>query len=191
MKFLKENLSTIVLITIAAVWIGISLGTNQCPTCLISNIASSIRNDETEKQANPKPASWASVDTTGQTIRSEDLNGKVSVVVYWATWCGGCKKEIPELVKLRNEFDNSKLEILGLSVDKTSKDLNAFTKEYGINYRIARVNASVDNAFGRVKSIPTLFILDQKGRIQFRHTGNISQRTLSKKVSSLLAIDQA
>ncbi len=191
MQFLKKNLSTIVLITIAAVWIGISLGTNQCPTCLIGNIASGTRSNEAGEQATSKLASWASVDTTGQTIRSEELNGKVSVIVYWATWCGGCKKEIPELVELRNEFDSSKLEILGLSVDKASKDLNAFAREYGINYRIARVNASVDKAFGPVKSIPTLFILDQAGRIQFIHTGNISQKTLSKKVRALLAIDQA
>lgn len=194
MKFLKQNLSTLVLIAVAAVWMGISMGTDECPSCVLTNIAKNtlgLENDETvqivKRPSKPKLASWSAVDTFGKTVNSTDLNGKVSVVVYWATWCGGCKKEIPDLVALRNEFPENEVEIIGLSVDEAHKDLEAFALKKGINYKIARVNPSIDNAFGSVEAIPTLFILDQEGRIQFKHTGHVSKDTLSERVNNLLA----
>lgn len=194
MNFFKRHWSTLVLITILAAWIGISLGTNECPSCVVTDVAKGavssdrgIAKKEKSTDGKPKLASWTAVDTQGNAITSSDLEGKVSVLVYWATWCGGCKKEIPDLVALRHEFSSSDVEIIGLSVDEAHKDLEAFATEKGINYRLARVTPSVDEAFGRVDAIPTIFILDQEGRIHFRHTGLIPREALSERVRSLLA----
>jgi len=134
------------------------------------------------------------VDTDGKLITSNDLSGKVGVLVYWATWCGGCKKEIPDLVALRQEFADSELEIIGLSVDKPHKDLKAYAEAAGINYRVARVTPSIVETFGQAESIPTLIIIDQEGRVQFRHSGFMEKAALAERVRSLLAtrrIDRA
>lgn len=193
MEFIKRHISTIVLITIAASWIGISLGTKDCPSCVVSDIARSAFNDNAETNAAelaashpPKPR-WSVTDTNGELITNEELQGKVSVLVYWATWCGGCKKEIPDLVALRKEFSEDQVFMVGLSVDKPYKDLQAYRKAMGINYRVARVNDSVFEAFGTPDGIPTLLIVDQEGRIQFRHTGIVTLETLSERVRTLLA----
>lgn len=194
MDFLKKNFATITLISICAIWVGVSLGTDRCPSCVIGDIsknALSLGNDapraETAKAEIPPAPAWTAIDTNGSEISSRELQGKVSVVVYWASWCGGCKREIPDLVALRERFTDSELEVIGLSVDEPHKDLEAFANRYGINYRIARVTPSVNDAFGRVENIPTLFILDKQGHIQFRHTGHISVETLSERVRNLLA----
>lgn len=199
MHFFKRHCSTIVLITIAAFWIGIRLGTDDCPSCVVANVASSalsqVEAAEAEQEIAPvKKANWSTVDTEGKLFTSNDLDGKVGVLVYWATWCGGCKSEIPNLVELRKEFASSDVEIVGLSVDEAHKDLSAFADSAGINYRIARVTPSIIDTFGQADAIPTLLIVDQEGRIQFRHTGIVSKDTLSERVRSLLAthhIDRA
>lgn len=134
-----------------------------------------------------KQANWTAVDTHGKTISSTDLEGKVGVFVYWATWCGGCKTEIPSLVALRKEFSPNEVEIVGLSVDEAHKDLNAYAEAVGINYRIARVTPTIIETFGRADAIPTLLIVDQEGRVQFRHTGIVDKDILSERVRSLLA----
>lgn len=199
MDFFKRHCSTIALITIAAFWIGIRLGTDDCPSCVVVNLASSALKSEepavAAKEVTPiKKANWSAIDTDGKLFTNHDLEGKVGVIVYWATWCGGCKKEIPNLVALREEFAATDVEIVGLSVDEAHKDLHAFAESAGINYRIARVTPSIIDAFGQAEAIPTLLIVDQEGRIQFKHTGIVNQDTLSERVRSLLAtrhIDRA
>ncbi|MBD5779690.1 TlpA family protein disulfide reductase [Pelagicoccus sp. NFK12] len=199
MDFFKRHCSTIVLITIAAFWIGIRLGTDDCPSCVVSNLTDRAFSEEetavvAEKEPAEKKVNWSTVDTEGKLFSSNDLDGKVGVLVYWATWCGGCKSEIPDLIALRKEFATSDVEIVGLSVDEAHKDLAAFAESAGINYRIARVTPSIVETFGQAESIPTLMIVDQEGRIHFRHTGVVSKDALSERVRSLLAthhIDRA
>ena len=194
MDFLKRNCSTLLLIGIAALWIGLSLGTQRCPSCVIRDIVMDAvgkgENEEalTARAESAKPAmpEWEAIDINGQPIGSADLAGKVSVVMYWATYCSGCKNEIPDLVALRNEFPPERVEILALSVDDARKDLQAYARERGINYRIARVNDSVVQAFGRIDSIPTLIIMDAQGRPQFRYSGHLAKETLSERVRDLL-----
>ena len=193
MTFIKQHWSTLILIVVAAFWIGIRLSTNSCPSCVVSEIAKDAVAKQpdlaTKREAAsvPKLASWNAIDTKGNVISSEELEGKVGVLVYWATWCGGCKKEIPDLVALREEFPEMEVEIIGLSVDEAHKDLEAFAEAVGINYRLARVTPSVNEAFGQVESIPTIFIIDQQGRIQFRHTGIVEKEAIAERVRALLS----
>lgn len=193
MEFIKRHISTIVLITIAASWVGVSLGTKDCPSCVVADIAKHAMTVGSQEVAaaqaeneKPKPK-WSVVDTEGKLITNDDLQGKVSVLVYWATWCGGCKKEIPDLVALREEFSEDQVFIVGLSVDKPYKDLQAYKEAVGINYQVARVNGSIEEAFGVPESIPALIVMDQEGRIHFRHTGIVTKDTLSEWVRTLLA----
>ena len=193
MDFLKRNWSTLLLIGIAAVWIGVSLGTNRCPECVIRDMAKDAlgidRESDTAVTANASKhslPSWNAVDIEGKQLSNEDLTGRVSVVMYWASYCTGCKNEIPDLVALRNEFPESEVAIVGLSVDDPHKDLLAFAHDRGINYRVARVNDSITSAFGRIDSIPTLFILDQSGQVQFKFAGHLTKDLLAERIRNLL-----
>lgn len=196
MDFLKRHWFTILVIGVVSAYVGISMGTKNCASCVAGEIVRDTLGLRPEAgparldTAKPPVARWETVDAAGAPIDSDVLADKVSVVAYWATFCNACQAEIPALIQLRKQFPEDQLSIVGMSVDDASKDLAAFGDDAGINYRIARVNASVEQAFGTAQVLPTIYILDKSGRIQFRHTGVLATDALAQRVRSVLAAEQ-
>jgi cytochrome c biogenesis protein CcmG/thiol:disulfide interchange protein DsbE len=129
--------------------------------------------------------SLKSVD--GKTIKLSDYKGKVVIVDFWATWCGPCRRGIPDLVSLQKEFKDD-LVIIGISLDaeKTIKDVPGFVKSYSINYPIVYGDEKVIMAYGGIQSIPTAFVVDKKGNVVDRHIGLVSKDTYVNKIKELL-----
>ncbi len=193
MEFLKNHWATLTLVGIIAVYFGVSMGTNGCPMCVAGNAVAKVFGHDSDSVSTSgkvvtetQAADWSATRLDGTEMRSEDLKGKVAVVVYWATWCSPCIKEIPTLVALRNEFDKERVEILGVSVDSPGKDLEPFISSKGINYEIARQSESMEKAFGQVRYLPTMFILDKKGKVHYQHTGLVSHDVIQDQIQSLL-----
>ena len=187
MDFLKKNCSTLILIGVLAIYLGISFGAGRCPSCVVGEI---VRRDEQATkiaQVQRPTVEWASVDERGSPINSQQLNGKVSVLVYWATWCTSCKTEIAELNALRQTFPEDQLEVIAISVDDPSKDLSRYREAMNITYRIARISPSLLEAYGPADYIPAILILDHEGKVSFRHTGPLKRDVLKNRVNSLLA----
>jgi thiol-disulfide isomerase/thioredoxin len=92
--------------------------------------------------------------------------GKVILVNLFATWCGPCIAEIPDLVRLQNA--HADLAVVGLQVmDVGGEPLPAFRARLGINYPTidANDNPEVQRAFGDPDVLPVSYILDRSGRI--------------------------
>ncbi len=106
---------------------------------------------------------------SGDTISMKDLLGKVVVIDFWATWCPPCVAEIPTMIELYQTYKSQGLEFIGISLDEKSSTLVEFCKERGISWPQYCEEGKVwDTEFSkqwRIKSIPQLFILDQKGEI--------------------------
>src|SRR5688500_9660799 len=82
---------------------------------------------------------------TAQTLEGERFDlagekGKVLLVNVWATWCGPCRHEIPELVKLQNAYSKEGFEVLGISVDgnETAAAIPEMLQKYRVNYPVVR-----------------------------------------------------
>jgi thiol-disulfide isomerase/thioredoxin len=103
----------------------------------------------------------------GKVINLPDLKGKRVLLDFWATWCHPCRKEIPHLVKLRQETDPNVLAIIGISSESRNV-IGKFASENKINYPLAAVQFYDDlpQPFNEVTSIPTLFIIDANGTIE-------------------------
>ena len=118
-------------------------------------------------------------DLSGNAISLEQHRGSVVLLDFWATWCPPCRISIPEMVKVQKKFREKGLVILGISMDDprmvTDEQLGAFKKQVGINYSILRANRQVlQDYFGNESiSIPTLFIIDRKGKIRDKLVGFI------------------
>jgi cytochrome c biogenesis protein CcmG/thiol:disulfide interchange protein DsbE len=129
--------------------------------------------------------SLKSVD--GKTVKLSDFKGKIVIIDFWATWCPPCRRGIPDLVAIQNEFKD-KVVIVGISLDreKTIKDVPGFVKDYGINYPIVYGDDKVVMSYGGIQSIPTSFIVDKKGNVADMHVGLVSKETYTNKIKELL-----
>ena len=108
-------------------------------------------------------------------IKLSDYSGKVLFINLWATWCGPCRIETPELVKLHKEFQSRGVEIIGLSTedpDASAATVQRFMREYDVNYQIgwATREVAITLMQGRT-SIPQSFIIARDGRILKRFIG--------------------
>ncbi|MFZ4703772.1 MAG: TlpA family protein disulfide reductase [Candidatus Methylumidiphilus sp.] len=75
-------------------------------------------------------------DLTGKPHHLSDWKGKVLIVNFWATWCPPCLEEMPEFVKLQNEFGPKGLQFIGILTDDEALDAQAFLKAKPVNYPI-------------------------------------------------------
>jgi len=111
----------------------------------------------------------------GAPIKLADYSGKVMLVNLWATWCGPCRMETPELVKLHKEFQSRGVEMIGLSTEDpeaSEQSVIEFVREYEVDYQIGWATREVAQTLmqGRT-SIPQSFIIARDGRIVKRFIG--------------------
>jgi len=108
-------------------------------------------------------------------IKLSDYSGKVLVVNLWATWCGPCRMEIPELVKLHKEYRGKGLEIVGLSTENpeaSAEGVQRFTQEYKMDYPVGWATQDVAIALMQGRdAIPQSFVISRDGRILKRFVG--------------------
>src|SRR5690242_17963137 len=114
-------------------------------------------------------------DANGASFKLADFFGKVMVVNLWATWCGPCRREIPELVTLHKEFHSRGVEVIGLSTenpDASAEKVRKFIQDFQIDYRIgwAPVEVGAPLMQGRV-AIPQIFAISPDARIVKRFVG--------------------
>lgn len=113
--------------------------------------------------------------TSGAPIKLGNYSGKVLLVNLWATWCGPCRMETPELVRLHKEFQSRGVEMIGLSTenpDASARSVSEFVREFGVDYQIGWAKPEVAQIMmqGRT-SIPQSFIIARDGRVVRRFIG--------------------
>ena len=86
---------------------------------------------------NPDPApEFKLTALDGKPLTIAALQGKVVFLNFWATWCGPCRAEIPDLIALQDRYKD-RLQIIGLNVDDEEADIQKYVEETGINYPVA------------------------------------------------------
>src|SRR5215467_3499546 len=138
---------------------------------------------------NPDPAPAFKVDMLdGKPLSVADYKGKVILLNFWATWCGPCRAEIPDLVELQNKYKDQ-LQIIGLVVDHDDEDaVKKFAARFGINYPIAMATDEVRTEYGGIPALPTSFVLDGQGRVVQKHEGLRDPVLYEVEIRSLLGL---
>ena len=138
-----------------------------------------------------KPASvpdFSLPSLNGEKLNMSDYKGMVVLINFWATWCGPCRYEIPDLIELQEEFGPDKFTILGISEDDGDIEMvKEFVKETNINYPIALdTDGRVAEAFGGVYALPATFVVDQAGRISHRTYGIFPAEAFKSDLKTML-----
>ncbi|GAB6058037.1 TlpA family protein disulfide reductase [Desulfonatronum parangueonense] len=117
----------------------------------------------------------------------EKNKGKVIVVDFWATWCGPCRKKLPELKKCRDAFTTEDLTLIGISLDFNPDTLATFLQNNPLNYPVYLAEENLAEQLG-VQTIPMLFIYDVAGQLQIVEEGLTPHDTLCQNIDNLSAV---
>ncbi|MCY3765670.1 MAG: redoxin domain-containing protein [Gemmatimonadetes bacterium] len=135
----------------------------------------------------PRPAPAFVVETLEGADRAvADLEGKVVLLDFWATWCEPCLETMPRLQKLHDANSGKGLEVWGVSIDEDKNRVDKIRKmiyKLGISYPIF-VDAKPTPAWYRfrVKAIPAMYLIDRDSQIVAQWTGNIDFVDVEKEV---------
>jgi thiol-disulfide isomerase/thioredoxin len=127
-------------------------------------------------------------DLDGRDITLSSFKGKVILLNFWATWCGPCKTEIPDLVSLQSSI-GSRLAVVGVLVlDPIRAGTAPFVRQYRMSYPVLDGNdrEDVEAAFGPIWALPTTVIVSPDGRIAVRHTGPMTQAQFERVIKPML-----
>jgi thiol-disulfide isomerase/thioredoxin len=112
----------------------------------------------------------------------------VILLNYWATWCGPCKVEIPDLIALQEQYKDKGFVILGVSQDDDPETLRAFASTYKMNYPVLVGRDSPDllDAQGPLWGLPTSYVIGRDGSICGKHLGPATKADFEREIKGLL-----
>lgn len=123
----------------------------------------------------------------GRVVRLEALRGKVVLVNFWATWCPYCRHEMPAMDEFYRDYRGKGFEILALSQDEDAAEVRGFMAKEGYRFPVAMADASNAGVFGNVSRLPTSFLIDKRGVVRHKVSGQVHYARLKGLVEPLLA----
>jgi thiol-disulfide isomerase/thioredoxin len=133
------------------------------------------------------PLHFAMKDVNGVDVKLASFKGKVILVNFWATWCGPCKVEIPDLIELQREYPDQ-LVVIGIDVLDEWSRVKPFADTLKVNYPLLDANnrKDVEDAFGPMWGLPTTVVVGRDGKVAKRHSGIATKEQFKQYVDSLL-----
>jgi cytochrome c biogenesis protein CcmG, thiol:disulfide interchange protein DsbE len=124
----------------------------------------------------------------GKALSLGGARGKVILLNFWATWCGPCRAEIPDLIALQQKY-RDQLQIIALTVDEDDAGVvKQVVAESGINYPVAMSPPELRMQYGGITALPTSFILDTQGRVVQKHEGLRDPALYETEIRALLRL---
>lgn len=142
---------------------------------------------QTAPHVGQRAPDFALTDSTGSPIKLSELKGKVVLLDFWATWCGGCKVEIPWYMEFETKYAKKGLATIGISMDDDGwKSVKPFLQEHKINYPIVIGTQDVANEYGGLPSLPMTLLIDRSGKVAESHPGMVNKEEFENKIKQLL-----
>jgi peroxiredoxin len=126
-------------------------------------------------------------DVKGAALNLSDYKGKVVLLNFWATWCHGCKEEIPWYMAFADKYKDQGFVVIGVSMDDDGwKSVKPFMEEKKLNYPIVIGTEELANRYGGVDGMPVSVLIDRDGKISDSHSGVVERDSWEKEIQQLL-----
>ena len=126
-------------------------------------------------------------DSNGAPVDLSGYKGSIVLLDFWATWCEGCKQEIPWFMEFQDKYKKSGLVIVGASMDDDGwKSVKPYLSEHKINYRIVIGTLESAKQFGVDKGMPVSLLIDRDGKIADLHGGVVDRAAFEREIQILL-----
>lgn len=110
------------------------------------------------------PPAFTLLDAAGNIHNADEWIGKKPVIInFWGTWCPPCRAEIPDMVKVYDEYKD-RIEILGIALNDTPEKVVAFAGQFGMTWTMLMGDPQIAMMFG-IQGVPTTFFLDAQGNV--------------------------
>jgi peroxiredoxin len=133
----------------------------------------------------PAPA-FTLHNSDGALVRLSDYRGQVLLLDFWATWCTGCKQEIPWYMEFQTKYRTEGLSSLGVAMDDEGwRVVTPYLEQHPINYTIV----IGDEAFAKIfpiTALPLTLLIDRDGRVADSHVGVVEKDTWEHEIQTLL-----
>ena len=134
------------------------------------------------------PLHLAMKNLQGTDVQLDTFGGKVILLNFWATWCGPCRAEIPDLISLQAAYPDDVAVVGVVVMDRFGENVTRFASEMKINYPVldGTTRPDVENAFAPLWGLPTTVVIDRDGHIVKRHSGIGSMEQFERDIKALL-----
>ena len=126
-------------------------------------------------------------ESSGKTISLANYKGRVVLLDFWATWCHGCKQEIPWFAEFQYKYAGKGLTAVGVSMDQDGwKVVTPFIKSANLPYPIVLADDASAKAYG-IESMPDTFLIDREGRIAASYRGLVDRDNMETNIRMMLS----
>ncbi len=148
-----------------------------------------LLNDADGKIPNSPMIEFSLQDTTGKQRSINEWQGKILIINFWATWCPPCLKEIPEFIKLQDEFQTKNVQFIGVAIDD-QKAVKEYLNTIKINYPMligGDEAIALSYQLGNIiAAVPFTVFVNPEGQIFHRQPGEIDREKVIEIITPLL-----
>ncbi len=122
----------------------------------------------------------------GKTFTLTQNRGKVVLINFWASWCGPCRSEAPDLNAIWDEYKDQDVVFIGVDHLDNEKDARAFLQEFGVEFMAGPESGTEVSDRYRVKGVPETYIVDKQGNLAVTIPGPTTANDLRRFLSTLV-----
>jgi cytochrome c biogenesis protein CcmG/thiol:disulfide interchange protein DsbE len=156
-------------------------------TLAVGSVSGSQRGGLQERLVRQPARGFALTDATGANASLSGLRGKVVLLDFWATWCTGCKEEMPWFIEFQKKFERQGLASVGVALDEEGWDkVRPYLRDHPVNYPIVVADAAFAAKYS-ITALPTTLLIDRRGHVAEVHVGKVEKQSFEADIRSLLS----
>lgn len=110
-------------------------------------------------------------NAAGGNLRLKEQRGQVVMLNFWATWCGPCREEMPQLNRLYEKYRDAGFTLLGVNIDDDARNARAMATRLGLQFPVLFDTEKKVSRLYDLETMPSTVLIDRDGRLRFVHLG--------------------